>query len=368
MTETVYPDDEKWMTRAIRLARKGWGRTAPNPMVGAVAVKNDRVAGEGYHRAAGEPHAEIHALRQAGNAAVHATVYVTIEPCSTQGRTPACTAALVKAGVQRVVIGCLDPNPAHAGNGVRQLRENGIEVVTGVRERQCREINEAFFKWITCGTPFILLKMAATLDGRIATRAGDSKWITGKPERRYVQRLRQWSDAIMVGGETVRLDNPALSVRAPRNWPNQPKKLIWTRQPSENYAPDLKIWHDPAHPPRFICPESYVQWYRMMKKLGEEQVTALLIEGGGELAARCLNTGIVDKIAFFIAPKLLGGRDSRPVIGGPSPSRLSEAIDLNDMRTRRIGKSILVTGYPEAARSPGNSPPLIPPGETRAQP
>ncbi|MCK5805499.1 MAG: bifunctional diaminohydroxyphosphoribosylaminopyrimidine deaminase/5-amino-6-(5-phosphoribosylamino)uracil reductase RibD, partial [Lentisphaeria bacterium] len=216
------------MKLALRQAMRGWGRTSPNPMVGAVVVRDGVPVGRGYHCAAGTPHAEVHALADAGVAARGATVYVTLEPCCTHGRTPPCTQALVDAGVRRVVIGCLDPNPRHAGRAVGVLQAEGIEVEHGVLEKDCRRLNKAFFWWITHARPYVCLKMAMTLDGRIATAGGDSKWVTGPRARARVQRMRRWADAIMVGGETFRLDNPSLTVRTPQNWWRQPERCVWT--------------------------------------------------------------------------------------------------------------------------------------------
>ena len=335
-------DDRRWMRRALGLARRGWGRTTPNPMVGAVVVRDGDEVGAGYHRRAGTPHAEVHALAAAGNAARGATLYVTLEPCSTTGRTAPCTEAILQAGLARVVIGCPDTNPNHAGRGVSILIEHGVAVDVGVEQRACERLNGAFFCWIRHGRPFVLLKMAMTLDGKIATAAGQSKWITGPDARRAVQRLRQWADAIMVGAETVRQDDPGLTVRTPRNWWRQPRKLVWTRgvELPRHHA----IWAGPPSP-EFVGPQSRAEWTSLLADLGRQEVTALLVEGGGELAASCLRAGVVDKIAFFVAPKILGGRDSRPVVAGGTVTSLAEALPLTDMTTRRIGGDLLITGY-----------------------
>ena len=336
-------NDKRWMRRALRQARRGWGRTTPNPLVGAVIVRDGHEVGAGFHRRAGTPHAEAHALAAAGGNARGATLYVTLEPCSTTGRTPPCTDAILEAGVARVVIGCLDPNPNHAGGSVSILSEHGVEADVGVEQEECERLNEAFFCWIQHGRPFVLLKMAMTLDGKIATAGGQSKWITGPKARRHVQRLRQWTDAIMVGAETVRQDDPSLTVRAPRNWWRQPRKLVWTREPS--LARHHAIWGEPPLPPEFVGPQSRAEWLALLQRLGRQEVTALLVEGGGELAAACLRAGIVDKVAFFVAPKVLGGRDSRPVVGGGTVASLAEALPVRDLTTRRIGNDLLITGY-----------------------
>jgi diaminohydroxyphosphoribosylaminopyrimidine deaminase/5-amino-6-(5-phosphoribosylamino)uracil reductase len=336
-------DDRRFMRRALTLARRAWGRTSPNPLVGAVVVQNNEIVGEGYHHQAGMPHAEVEALNNTGAEAKGATLYVTLEPCCTTGRTPPCTEAIQRAGIKRVIIGTLDPNPDHAGQAIKILKNAGIETAVGLCETACRELNEAFFHWITRKRPFITLKMAMTLDGKIATAEGDSKWVTGEKSRTYVQRLRQWADAIMVGGETVLQDNPELTVRTPKSWKCQPRRIVWTTR--QDFPRSLKVWNSPENPPQFAHPDSPQTWQAFLNKLGEENVTALLIEGGGELAAACLASGFVDKVMFFIAPKILGGRNSRTVVGGSDPAKLSEALNLKTVATRRIGEDILVSGW-----------------------
>ena len=221
--------DRLFMQEALGLARMGWGLTSPNPMVGAVVVRDGVIIGRGYHFKAGEAHAEVNAFADVarhGFDAKGATLYVTLEPCCTTGRTPPCTDAILASGVKRVVIGSSDPNPHHAGRGIELLRAAGIEVTVGVEQSACSELNRPFFKWIATGKPFVILKMAMTLDGKIATASGESKWITGPEARRRVQALRRLSDAIMVGGETVRQDRPQLTVREPDSWPRQPLRII----------------------------------------------------------------------------------------------------------------------------------------------
>ena len=313
-------------------------------MVGAVVVgRKDELLGEGYHQRVGGPHAEVHALEAAGAGARGATLYVSLEPCSTAGRTPPCTDAIIRAGIGRVVIACPDPNPKHAGRAVHLLKEKGIDTTIGVCQEAAETLNEAFFVWIRQRRPFVLLKMAMTLDGKIATAGGDSKWVTGEKARRHVQKLRRWADAVLVGGETVRQDDPALTVRTPRNWARQPRKLVWTRTAMS--GAELAIFADPGNPPEFIHPASSAQWKAQLAELGRQDVVALLIEGGGELAAACIRAGIVDKVAFFVAPKILGGRDSRPAVGGHSPSVMADALPLTDTCVRRIGDDFLLTGY-----------------------
>jgi len=334
--------DIKWMVQALELAQKAWGMTAPNPMVGCVVVKSNTLVGRGYHHKAGEAHAEVNALRDAGDAARDAVAYVTLEPCSTTGRTGPCTQSLIDAGISRVVIGSLDPNPDHAGRGVAILEDAGIEVSIGVLEDRCLELNEAFFKWISEKKPFVLLKMAMTLDGKIATKEGQSQWITGADARGRVQHLRQWSDAIVVGGETVRRDKPSLTVRNVDDWPCQPKRVVVSRSLSVDDAVELMA---EGNEPMVFAPSNNSEWDEMLLELGSQDVMGVLIEGGGELAASALEAGVVDKVEFHIAPKILGGRGSRTVIGGTNPSNLSEALGLERVKTFSLGCDFAFTGY-----------------------
>ena len=339
--------DPKHMSLAISLAKRAWGQTSPNPMVGAVLVKNGTIIGKGYHRKAGEPHAEINAINSAKCHIKGSTLYVTLEPCCTFGRTPPCTDAIMAAGIKRVVVGCLDPNPKHTGKGIDILRKAGIEVRVGIKEKECLEMNEAFFHWITTGRPFILLKMAMTLDGKIATRDGKSKWITGTAARLRVQKLRQWADAIMIGAETARTDRPSLTVREFRKI-RQPRRLIVSRKLTEN---DVSKLLSEGEKPEIISASCRRDWLMELKRLGKEGVVSVLVEGGGELAASLLNAGMVNKVEFHIAPKILGGRNSRPVIGGENPSSLAEAFNLQDKCVKKIGDDICISGYPKAGSS-----------------
>ena len=334
-------NSKEYMLKAVALAEKAWGQTSPNPLVGAVVVKDDKIIGQGYHHRAGEAHAEVNALADAGDAARDADIYVTLEPCSTFGRTPPCTQAIINAGIKKVFIGSVDPNPAHAGKAVEILEEAGIETVCGIEEDACNKLNEAFFHWITTKKPFVILKMAMTLDGKIATAEGKSKWITGPDARQRVQRLRQWCDAIMVGGETVRKDSPGLIVRGAGDKWKQPQKLIATRSMNDK---DL-LEYFPNGSARAISPKSSDAWQELLTELSKDNITALLIEGGGELAAEVLNAGIVNKIEFHIAPKILGGKDSRPVIGGKNPLSLDEAHMLKSYKLETAGNDIIVSGY-----------------------
>ena len=340
-------NDSFYMRRAAKLANKAFGRTSPNPLVGAVIVKDGEIVGSGWHKKAGTHHAEVNAISDAGKKCEGATIYVTLEPCSTFGRTPPCTEAIKSAKIAKVVIGSIDPNPKHAGNGVEILKKSGIKVVTGIEKERCDALNEAFFFWIRTGRPFVILKMGMTLDGKTATESGVSKWITGPESRRDVTRLRKWADAIMVGGETVRLDSPSLTVRNSqnkplRNWP-QPKRFIASHTMTQREA-EILMGDGPT--PEIVSADTPEEWKKVLQRMGSQNITSLLVEGGSELAASLLKAEVVNKIVFYIAPKILGGKTSRPVIGGNSPETLSEAINLEDVTYRKFGSDLRITGTP----------------------
>ncbi len=335
--------DTEFMREALTLALEAWGLTNPNPMVGALVVRDGKVIGRGYHHKSGLPHAEIEALadvRRNGFDPAGAELYVTLEPCSTHGRTGACTEAIIKAGICRVVVGAFDPNPAHAGRGIGILRSAGIEVETGVLEAECAEVNKSFFKWITTGRPFVTLKLATTLDGRIATASGNSRWITGETARSRVQKLRRLADAIMVGGGTWRADRPSLTVRDVENWPCQPLRVIvserLTRDEVAGCYPDGRF--------EVVALPDKPAWDKFLTDLGGRGMVNVLIEGGGELAASALAAKAVDYVEFHVAPKLLGGRDSRPAVGGASPETLAGALELKNVRVERLGNDVMIAG------------------------
>lgn len=339
---TSQEQDVRWMRRALRLAQRGLGTVSPNPLVGAVIVKNGVLLGEGWHERPGSPHAEINALAslRSPRSARGATIYVTLEPCCTFGRTPPCCDALLSAGFARVVAGCVDPNPNHAGRGLERLRSAGVDVTEGVCREACEELNESFFKWIRTKRPFVLLKMAETLDGRIATASGSSRWITGPEARKRVMRLRLWADAVLAGANTWRLDSPSFTARTPEGTVlKTPRRFIASRNALS--LPDG--WES-------VRLDSAADWDAFLARLGGENVTSILIEGGGELAASALRAGAVDKAEFHIAPKILGGRLSRPSVGGPDPESIGEALELEKMRVRRAGCDWIVTGYPARGR------------------
>lgn len=331
---------EFYMKRALALAKRAWGKTAPNPMVGAVIVRDGIIVGEGFHPKAGFPHAEIYALKSAGEATRGADLYVTLEPCSSAGRTPPCTDAILRAGIRQVFIGCLDPNPLHAGRGITLLESGGIVCYSGICETAARELNEHFFHWITTGLPLVTLKMAMTLDGKIATVNGESQWVTGETARRRVQKLRQNAGAILVGAETVRRDHPSLRVRTPQNWMKQPLRLVASSSLSQ--AELIELMPEEPSPILVDC-SSYDATLNLLQSLGKQQIVSLLVEGGGTLASSLLKQGVIQKIEFHIAPKILGGKDSRSVVGGLNPLSLCEALPLSNLKTFRLGSDFAVT-------------------------
>lgn len=362
-------DANDYMNQALYLAEKGRGRTSPNPMVGAVVVKNGEVVGRGYHEAAGEPHAEVNALNQAGEQARGADLYVTLEPCNHHGRTPPCTHRIIEAGVNRVVAAMADPNPDVKGGGCAYLRDQGVEVIEGVGAERARRINEVFIKYILTGRPFVTLKCAATLDGRIAARTGDAKWITGERSREYVHQLRHAVDAIMVGVGTVRADNPCLTARLEHIKTKDPARLILDTHLSID--PDARVLTLPSEAPTIVVAGEPVvasaqkkriqqqgaqvittpldkgrtDLEALMKQLGAMEITSVLIEGGGGVIASALSAEIVDKICFFYAPKLLGGDDGVPICRGRGPERIQDCIRVTDITTRRFGNDIMIQGY-----------------------
>ncbi|MDD7985541.1 bifunctional diaminohydroxyphosphoribosylaminopyrimidine deaminase/5-amino-6-(5-phosphoribosylamino)uracil reductase RibD [Lentisphaera marina] len=338
---------EKWMQLAIDNALKAWGHTSPNPHVGAVIVKDGEVIADGWHKKAGTHHAEKDAIAKAREAGREdelygSTIYVTLEPCCTYGRTEPCTEWIMEAGISKVVYGCTDTNPEHAGRGFNYLLQAGVEIEGPILEEECLEINRFFFKWIDEQKPYVILKMAQTLDGKIATESGQSQWITGPEARFEVQKLRQGCDAIMVGAETIRQDNPSLNVREIEN-PRHPLPFIWTRNKLEG---DYKVLSQ-DNKAEFCHAQSEEEWNAFLEEIGSREITSLLLEGGGWLASSALSAGIVDEVQFFIAPKILGGESSRSSVSGPNPLSLDEAIDLDSVKTKVCGKDILVIAKPK---------------------
>lgn len=356
------------MKRALLLARRGVGKTSPNPAVGCVVVCNDAIVGEGWHRKAGTPHAEVHALRMAGERARGADVFVTLEPCAHYGKTPPCTDALIRAGVRRVFVGMTDPNPLVSGRGMASLRAAGIEVECGIMEAHCRMLNEPFIKHVSTGVPFVTLKSAMTLDGKTATASGDSKWVTNEKSRRYVHRLRATVDAVMVGVGTVLADDPQLTCRmgvrgrdplrviVDSRLRTPPTAALFTmKSPAKTLIacvqPDLPQARTLVDAGAEIvpCRESggRVDLKDLVRELGRRGIQSVLLEGGRELAGTALREGIIDKYLLFYAPKILGGDDGFGLCAGSGPLLMSEAVRLRDVTVAKFGGDILVKGYPE---------------------
>lgn len=365
-------DDAHYMRLCLRLARRGYGATSPNPMVGSVLVKDGKIIGRGWHHRAGQPHAEIEALRDAqhrGHTGKGATLYVSLEPCCTHGRTPPCTEAIIAAGVRRAVVGAIDSNPRHAGQGLMILRRAGISVDQGILAEECQRLNEAFNYWIQHRLPFVTVKAAMTMDGKIATLSGESKWITGEPARAWAMKLRQGADAILVGINTILADNPSLTVRnlkaegrSPKGKPlrrivldAQARTPLRARVVSDPYSKLTTIVVSRQAPERrkrvlsqqaqvLVAPSTAgrIELGWLLKKLGSEGVTNLLVEGGGEVNASFLLGGLAQRIAFFYAPKIIGGRDARKAVGGDGVKGLQEALNLNDVTWRRLGTDWLL--------------------------
>lgn len=366
-----------YMRLALRLAKRGYGTTSPNPMVGAVLVKGGEIIGHGWHRRAGEPHAEIEAILAAarrGNSVKGATLYVTLEPCSTHGRTPPCTEAILNAGIKQVIIGATDPNPQHRGKAFNILKGNGVKVTAGILAEECEQLNEAFNHWIVHHTPFVTVKAAMTLDGKIASASGESKWITGEKARAYGMRLRQGADAILVGINTILTDDPRLTARSSKleirnsklEMRHELRRIILdskARTPlkakvvSDDYAGLTTIVVTQAAPAKrmsalskkanvIVAPSNSrlgmdLPW--LLRRLGSENVTGLLVEGGGEVNASFLLQGLAHRLTFFYAPKILGGRDSVRAVAGQGIMRLTEAVRLSRPKFRRLGSDLLLT-------------------------
>jgi diaminohydroxyphosphoribosylaminopyrimidine deaminase/5-amino-6-(5-phosphoribosylamino)uracil reductase len=382
MTRTITNADSVFLRQALRLARRGYGTTSPNPMVGAVLVKDEKIIGRSWHRRAGGPHAEIGALRDAekqGESPRGATLYVTMEPCCTHGRTPPCTDAIIAAGIERVVVGATDPNPLHAGKGFLILRRAGIAAapispsaadIPAFRRlaEECTRLNEVFNHWIIHRTPFVTVKAAMTLDGKIASANGESKWITGEKSRAYGMKLRQGNDAILAGINTILIDDPSLTVRIAKANPirrivvdSLARTPLTARVASDEFACWSTIVVSKRAPARRIAalarkvnvltaplakpkagqrPEIDLHW--LLKKLGAEGVTSLLVEGGGEVNASFLLGGLAQRVAFFYAPKILGGRGARNGVAGAGAKSWREVIELNQVQWHQLGEDLLL--------------------------
>ena len=356
------------MRRALELAGKAAGRTSPNPMVGAVIVKNGRVIAEGYHKKVGRPHGEIEALRKAGKRARGAQMFVNLEPCCHQGRTPPCTDAIIESGIKEVFVGMRDPNPLVAGKGIRQLKRAGIAVHSGLLKSECLRLNEVFVKYIQTGMPFVILKSALSLDGKIATSTGESQWITGPVARERVHRMRDQVDAILVGAGTVLKDNPRLTTRLKKGKGHNPARVILDARAEiplkarvfqhANRDRIIYVTTSQASAVRvnrlkdrgvevqvFSGTNAHISLIKLVKLLGQMEIASVLLEGGSGINASALKEGIVDKAVLFLAPMIIGGESAPSVVGGPGIKNLKQALPIKNMTVTPVGADWMVEGY-----------------------
>lgn len=358
---------EEYMRLALKLALRAKGQTSPNPLVGALIVKNGKIVGQGFHLRAGTPHAEIHALKNAGAQAKGAELYLNLEPCSHYGRTPPCVDAIIQSKIKKVFVGMVDSNPLVQGKGIKKLREAGIEVFTRILEKECRKVNEVFIKYISTGRPFVILKTAASLDGRIAAESGDSKWITNEKSREYVHRLRSEVDAVMVGIGTVKKDDPHLTSRLKNRKGKDPIRIIVDS--TLRISPKAKVLNLKSPAPTIIATttkaspqkikaiahkgvrvivipsKDKVNLNALMEALGREEITSILIEGGSEINTSALEAGIVDKVIFFYAPRIIGGKKAPLIVGGKGVSKVKKSLALHQIKIRRFGDDVMIEGY-----------------------
>jgi len=361
--------DEAYMRLALRLAARGRGKTSPNPMVGAVLVKQGRIIGQGYHRGPGMPHAEMVALQAAGTKAPGATLYTNLEPCCHfEKRTPPCTKSLIQQKIRKVVVAIRDPNFQVQGRGLWELKKAGVLVREGILRQEASRLNEAYIKSMTQRRPFVILKVAQSLDGKIATSTGESRWITSEPARVYIHRLRAQVDAVMIGISTLLQDDPRLTVRVGARATRQPLRIVVDstlripfnaqviQQTSSGealvattpQASQARIRELEKRGVRVLVVkerQGQVDLIDLMRLLGEMEVMSVMIEGGSELNASAVRQGIVDKVLFFISPRIIGGQDAKGSVGGASPRHLSASIPLRDFKVRRVGPDLLVEGY-----------------------
>ena len=353
--------DREMMQRCLQLAAKASGKTSPNPLVGSVVVRGKTVVGEGFHPEVGKPHAEVFALREAGEKARGANIYVSLEPCNHYGRTPPCTEALIAAGVSRVIVGMVDPDPRVSGGGIARLRDAGIEVVVGVEEEACRQLNEAFIHRILSRLPFGILKYAMTLDGKIAATSGHSAWVTTTASRQRVHQLRSTCDAVIIGGNTVRRDNPQLTTHGIGD--RNPLRVVMTRY--LDLPADCNLWNtDTAPTVIFTQKDSNPQLQQqlkdkgveiielafltpklVMKQLYERGLSKILWECGGTLAAKAIADGVIQKVMAFIAPKIIGGETAPSPVGDLNLTKMTDALQLEKIKLQAIDSDILVEGY-----------------------
>ncbi len=365
--------DIKFMERALRLAAKAKGMTSPNPMVGAVIVKNGKIISEGFHEKPGSPHAEAVAIAQAGKKARNASLYVTLEPCCHfDKRTPPCTKMIINYGIKKVFIAMRDPNPKVSGKGVEELLRYGIKVNEGILEDKAKSLNEAYIKYITTGKPFVILKVAMTLDGKIANHTGDSKWITNEKSRTLVHKIRNGVDAVMTAVGTVIADNPQFTVRLYKKNPIKnplrvvidptleipidfnvfdcpPETILVTKKMGSQKFPQTILKKTKKLTEKGVKLLEYegdrVDLGWLMTRLGENGITSLMIEAGSSFSANCLNQGIVDKVIFFISPKILGGKSSITAVGGDNLRDIKNALKIDPLKINKVGDDIMIEGY-----------------------
>ena len=359
---------EHYMKLAIAQARKAVGRVSPNPLVGAVIVKNGEIVGTGYHHRAGDPHAEINALKKAGKNARKADLYVNLEPCCHYGRTPPCAGAIIDAGIRKVIIGIADPNPLVAGKGVSKLKAAGITTQMGVLEGECRKLNEIYTKYITQKIPFVVLKVAASLDGKIATKSKDSRGISGEQSLHYVHTLRNQVDAILVGRGTIQADDPLLTTRLKGKTGKDPIRIVVDS--SLKLSPRAKVFNPHSHTGVIVATTSnapqkkrerleikgarvitikssgpQVDLKKLLFALGKLEISSLLIEGGTRVITSALRDGIVDKILFFYAPKIIGGQSAYGITAGEGVDCIDQALTVKKLKVRKLGDDVLLEGY-----------------------
>ena len=353
----------EYMELALKLAKKGLGRTSPNPMVGCVVVKDGKIVTEGYHHIYGDFHAERVALNKCEEDLTGADMYVTLEPCCHQGKTPPCTDIIIERGIGRVFIGAMDPNPKVAGKGAQILRDHGIQVETGILEKECLELNEVFMHFITRNIPYIAMKYAMTMDGKIATYTGDSKWVTGEEARKHVHQLRKRYSSIMVGIGTVLIDDPMLNCRIETGV--DPIRVICDshlRIPMESqivktakHIPTIVAHavHDEEKEKRlkeagvdliFSSVDGQVDFCDLVKKMAKRGIDSILIEGGGTFHGTVLKSGLVDRIYCYMAPKLIGGKEAKSPVEGDGFSLMKEAVEIDDTEIIKVGRDICITG------------------------
>jgi diaminohydroxyphosphoribosylaminopyrimidine deaminase/5-amino-6-(5-phosphoribosylamino)uracil reductase len=358
-----------YMEQALSLAKLALGQVSPNPAVGAVVVKNDVVVGQGYTQPPGSSHAEVVALKQAGEEARGAVMYVTLEPCCYYGRTPPCSEAIIAAGITEVHLAMLDPNPLVSGQGKDELERKGITIYVGEREAEAREVNEAYTKFITTGMPFVTAKFAVSLDGKIATKSGDSRWISGEEARKYVHNLRYTTDAIMAGVNTVLADDPRLTARCGGRGGKARKQPLRVIVDSKGRTPlTARVFSEPGKTllavVKFVKPEGatalaqvgaellelpsadgLVDLEKLLKALGEREITSVLVEGGGILLGSLFDYKLVDRVITFISPIIIGGKEAKTAVAGIGVDKVVNSFKLERIKVEKLGKDLMVSGY-----------------------